>query len=104
MNVADDTLSIAEIYDESGVLKHRYSRYVSPDGTRWVRHGLFVSYYPDGKIASEVTFSHGQEEGQCRDYHPNGVLAADGQYRAGKEVGVWRYYGEDGSLEDTETK
>ena len=38
-------LHIAEILDDNGNIKYRYTRYLSEDGTHWLRHGLFVAYY-----------------------------------------------------------
>jgi antitoxin component YwqK of YwqJK toxin-antitoxin module len=99
----DHTLHIAEILDEGGALKYRYSRYLSPDGQRWIRHGLFVAYHPNGRVATEVTYEHGAEHGPSRDYHPNGVVAAEGHYAGGKQVGEWRYFRDDGTLEGSET-
>ncbi|WP_407071275.1 toxin-antitoxin system YwqK family antitoxin [Xanthomonas arboricola] len=89
-------LNIAEIPYESGVVRFRYSRCLSADGSRWVRHGLFCAYHEDGSLASEGIYEQGQEHGFWRDYHPNGQLAADGQYTHGTETGIWRYWSEAG--------
>jgi antitoxin component YwqK of YwqJK toxin-antitoxin module len=95
----DQILFIAEIPYESGAIRFRYSRILSEDGTRWMRHGLFVEYHETGAVASEVEYVRGIEHGVCRDYHPNGVLAAEGQYHEGKEHGLWRFWSEDGREE-----
>jgi hypothetical protein len=63
----DGVLNIAEIMDGSGRLRARYSRYLAPDGSRWVRHGLYVAYHENGQVAGEVSYEHGLEEGQGRD-------------------------------------
>jgi antitoxin component YwqK of YwqJK toxin-antitoxin module len=70
---------------------------MSPDGTRWIRHGLFREYRLNGSLASEGSYEHGQEQGLWRDYHDNGVLAAEGNYDQGREVGVWKFWNADGS-------
>ena len=86
-------LNIAEIPHDNGQVKYRYARYLSVDGTRWIRHGLFHTYYPDGTLASEGTYEHDHEDGLWRDYHANGTVAAEGQYAKGEEVpGTWRYW------------
>lgn len=49
----DSTLKnphIAEILDDNGNIKYRYTRYLSEDSTHWIRHGLFVAYYENGTI------------------------------------------------------
>jgi len=33
-------LNIKEIFYEHGKIKFRYSRYLSADGTKWIRHGF----------------------------------------------------------------
>jgi antitoxin component YwqK of YwqJK toxin-antitoxin module len=93
----DADLSLAEIGYESGPIKFRYSRYMASDGTRWIRHGLFVAYHENGAVSSEGNYVHGAESGIWREYHPNGQLAAEGNFVDGQEVGVWRFWGEDGA-------
>lgn len=96
-------LKIAEIVDDHGALRFCYSHYVSRDGARCVRHGFFVAYHTNGRVATELTYEHGTEHGLCRDFHPNGVLAAQGHYDHGAHVGEWRYFWEDGTPENVKT-
>ena len=91
------TLNIAEIYYESGEIHYRYSRYLSEDGTKWIRHGLFLAYHKNGKVASEGNYNHGIEHGNWKDFHENGQIAAEGQYNLGQEHGEWKYWDSDGS-------
>ena len=91
-------LNIAEIPFENGGVRFRYTRYMSSDGVRWIRHGLFRAYYPDGELASEGHYVDGLENGLWRDFHKNGQLAAAGHYQNGEEVGVWEFWNEDGSV------
>src|SRR5262249_54685499 len=95
----ENVLDIAEIPYESGAVRFRYSRYMSADGTRWVRHGLFVAYREDGKVASEGQYVDGLEQGTWRDFHENGQLASEGCYVNGKEHGYWRFWAPDGTEE-----
>ena len=90
-------LNIAEIPYENGKIRFRYSRYMSGDGLRWVRHGLFRAYHENGALASEGAYVDGVEHGPWRDFHDNGQLAADGQYDHGREVDAWKYWNKDGS-------
>lgn len=90
-------LDVAEIFYESGQVHYRYARYMADDGSRWLRHGLFKAYYPDGTVASEGYFKDGVEDGPWRDFHANGHVAAEGAYEQGKEVGSWKFWNEDGS-------
>lgn len=92
-----DGLNIAEIPFEDGKIRYRYSRFLSEDGSRWIRHGPFVAYHPNGAIASEGNYVQGVESGSWRDYHDNGRVAAEGMYTDGVETGVWRYWNSDGS-------
>lgn len=90
-------LNIAEIPYETGEIHFRYARYLSGDGSHWIRHGLFRAYHLNGNVASEGNCVDGAEHGQWRDYHENGQLAAEGFYEHGKEVGEWHFWNEDGS-------
>lgn len=94
-----DDLNIAEIPYATGEVQFRYSRYLSEDGGRWIRHGLFRAYHQNGQLASEGEYRDGLEVGVWRDYHDNGQLAAEGEYHNGRETGQWRYWLNDGTLE-----
>jgi hypothetical protein len=85
-------LNIAEIPYGSGAIRFRYARVMSPDKTRWIRHGLFVEYHENGTVVSEGQYVDGKEDGLWRDFHPNGQPASEGRYREGQEVGVWRFW------------
>lgn len=89
-------LSSAEIPYDSGEIRFRYSRYISEDGTRWIRHGVFRTYHRNGALASEGTYVDGFENGLWRDFHENGQLAAEGYYERGQETGEWKYWNADG--------
>jgi antitoxin component YwqK of YwqJK toxin-antitoxin module len=94
-----EVLHLAEIPHESGAIRFRYARVMSADGTRWIRHGLFVEYSETGAVVAEGSYADGSEDGLWRAFHPNGNLAAEGCYRDGREVGVWRFWSADGSSE-----
>jgi antitoxin component YwqK of YwqJK toxin-antitoxin module len=90
-------LNLAEVPFEDGSIRFRYARYLSSDGTRWIRHGLFRAYHPNGSLASEGEYVDGLENGPWRDFHTNGNLAAEGLYKDGQEVGNWNFWHENGS-------
>ncbi|WP_343610936.1 hypothetical protein [Novosphingobium sp.] len=90
-------LNIAEIPYEDGTIRYRYARYMAEDGTRWIRHGMFCAYHPDGTLASEGNYVDGKEQGLWTDYHPNGQMAARGLYADGAESGAWEFWNADGS-------
>jgi hypothetical protein len=90
------TLHIAEIPYDSGSVQYRYSRRLSPDGQRWIRHGRFESFAENGTLLSEGHYIDGKEDGWWKDSHPNGQLAAEGRYEQGSEVGIWKYWSIDG--------
>jgi antitoxin component YwqK of YwqJK toxin-antitoxin module len=94
-----ETLHIAEIPYETGETQYRYARYLSADGSRWIRHGLFRAYWRNGNLKSEGHYADGSETGPWTDYHENGQMAASGEYVAGKEQGTWRFWDADGNEE-----
>lgn len=98
----DLILYIAEIPYETGEVRFRYSRKMSDDGTKWIRHGLFTEYHQNGNILSTGLYNEGLENGHWKDYHENGNIAAEGDYKNGNEIGKWLYYDENGNLEGEE--
>lgn len=48
----DKILYIAEILYETGQVYFRYSRKMSDDRTKWIRHGQFTEYHQNGNIMS----------------------------------------------------
>mgnify|MGYP004546618449 CR=1 FL=1 len=89
-------LNIAEISYETGEIRLRYARRLSPDGTRWIRHGLFTEFHRNGQMASQGIYENGLEEGSWHDFYESGQVAAQGMYSSGTEVGIWRYWNPDG--------
>lgn len=85
-------------------------------------HGKQTTYYPDGKVTEEITYSNGIKEGENLYYSPEGVLikklqyrndqlegaatyydaygvvVIEGNYKQGKKHGLWKYY-KNGQLE-----
>jgi antitoxin component YwqK of YwqJK toxin-antitoxin module len=90
-------LEIAEIPYNSGEMHFRYARYMSADGKKWIRHGLFQAYHRNGKLASEGHYLNDLEHGHWKDFHENGQIAAEGDYDHGQEVGVWKFWKLDGT-------
>ena len=95
-------LHIAEVPYPTGEIHFRYSRYLSSDGTRWIRHGRFTAFHQNGQLASEGEYVHGSEHGFWRDYHASGAQAAEGRYENGEQVGSWQYWNEDGTVCQTD--
>ena len=87
-----EKLYIVEIPYDNGNIRYRYSRFLSEDGTHWVRHGLFIAYYENGVIASEGMYTNGLEDGLWIDYYDNGQLAAKGYYKNGEQLDGWEYW------------
>jgi antitoxin component YwqK of YwqJK toxin-antitoxin module len=97
---SDSVLNIAEIPYENGEVKFRYSRRLSEDGQRWIRHGLFVQYHENGEVASEGSYEDDLEVGVWKDFYANGKKASEGTYHQGKEHGVWKFWNELGQEEN----
>lgn len=94
-------LHIAEIPYESRAIHFRYSRVMSEDGTRWIRHGLFVEYSESGIVLAEGNYVDGKETGLWCSFHGNGQKAAEGNYIAGREEGTWSFWSPTGQPEES---
>jgi len=97
-------LNIAEIRYETEEIRFRYARYLSPDGSRWIRHGLFTEFHSNGQLASHGMYEDGLEEGSWQDFYETGQIAAEGTYSRGTEVGIWRYWNPNGIEEASENR
>jgi antitoxin component YwqK of YwqJK toxin-antitoxin module len=94
-------LHITEIPYDSGSIHFRYSRMLSDDSTRWIRHGLFVEYSGSGTVLAEGRYVKGKEDGLWCSFHENGQKAAEGHYVAGKEEGTWNFWAPTGQQEQS---
>jgi len=92
-------LNIVEIPHESGGVRFRYQRVLSGDGSRWIRHGLFVEYGTNGQVVAEGSYVNGKEEGLWHSYYPSGQLASKGQYSNGAGEGDWHFWSPTGAEE-----
>jgi hypothetical protein len=94
---------VISLIDYSGRTVQKYSRYLSADGSQWVRHGVFQSFNESGVLSSQGKYWHGKEHGHWCDFRDNGMIAASGQYFQGEQVGEWTYKGIDGTVERIES-
>ena len=93
-------VNLAQVLSSRGELRFRYQRVRGASGD-WVRHGMFVAYHDNGRVAQEGVYEDGAETGTWRDFHQNGQLASEGPYERGREHGLWRFWDEDGALQAT---
>ncbi|MFY0604810.1 MAG: hypothetical protein JXQ93_12800 [Flavobacteriaceae bacterium] len=78
------------------------------------KHGLCLTYWPNGKLKEKTKYRFGEIDGTCNRYHEsgekkeilskdgsykefflNGNLAKIGQYNNGKKAGLWKHYYDD---------
>jgi TonB family protein len=65
------------------------------------QEGLIKTYYPNGKIQSEITFANKIREGAAKFYYDNGNLKQEFSYINGKVDGLVKEYYESGKLKLT---
>jgi antitoxin component YwqK of YwqJK toxin-antitoxin module len=63
-----------------------------------VRHGPFITLYPDHQIEISGSYVDGKLDGAWERRHSNGAIAESGTYVAGLRDGVWRQLGESGNV------
>ena len=54
-----------------------------------VKHGDWISYYPDGVKWSQDTYDKGVQNGVYMTWHPNGTPYISGHHTEGAMTGVW---------------
>ena len=63
-----------------------------------IREGLWISYYPDGKVWSKTTFKGGINDGESISYYQNGHIRYSGYYKVGEKTGEWQMFDSTGTL------
>jgi len=67
-------------------------------------HGLFTSWYRDGKKEFRGTMEAGEMKGVWTYWYRNGQKEKEGEYECThQEVGVWTYWDQEGNFRKTET-
>lgn len=85
--------TIKEYYDfEKKLIKNLFSANKSGKKT-----GSFISYFPNGLIASSGQYEDNKPEGVWEFFYENGEPKAQGYLHKGKKGGLWIFYFENGS-------
>ena len=66
----------------------------------FAQEGLVKSYYDNGKLKSEINFSHNIREGDSKFYYENGNIKEERNYVNGKVEGLVKKYNISGKLEE----
>lgn len=87
-----------ETYRETypdGRLRVEWSARICPGG-RYLLHGRQVSYYPDGRVAHEVTYVNGRRSGWETWWDPEGRILWRWKHDPEQNRSVWTRYGRGG--------
>lgn len=68
------------------------------DTIRKVKNGFYRSFFPNGKMASEMTYENDSLVGVEKTYHENGNLSGEFFLVVGKYHGDFKYFFESGKL------
>jgi len=49
-----------------------------------VPHGVWISWYPDGRVSDSMAYVNGVLDGRSVSYHPNGRKASEAEYAGGR--------------------
>jgi len=63
--------------------------------------GIWISYFPDGQVKSEITFQSNRPKGPYKVYYPNGVLQEEGSWQSNRNVGTFKRFHENGKLQQS---
>ncbi len=98
---APEVIADAMIYsDKSFVLDGKFEEYRSDGKTPHAvgefkndhRHGKWIYYHPNGKVAKEMNYVDGLLEGAWTHFGENGEKNLDATYKNGKRHGTWTNY------------
>ncbi|MCC6839543.1 MAG: hypothetical protein IT230_05230 [Flavobacteriales bacterium] len=65
------------------------------------RHGLWTSYFPNGRVRSRSEYVAGRLEGVATVFRETGGMYYTGQYSNDRQVGEWRFFDDLGNLART---
>jgi antitoxin component YwqK of YwqJK toxin-antitoxin module len=63
-----------------------------------LRHGQWMSFYPDGTKWSELHYDKGLRHGPNITYYPGSIKRYEGFYKHDKQDSVWMYYDSTGAI------
>ena len=67
------------------------------------KDGEWIQYFNDGNLKFEGSYSHGEQEGPFIGYYPGQKIQFSGAYKAGRKDGAWIFYEENGAVKRSET-
>ncbi len=70
--------------------------YQSAAVTEPIRHGMAVTFYPNGQRESEGSYDHGSRTGTFAWWYANGQQKTVGEYRNDREHSEWAWWHENG--------
>lgn len=92
----DDYLIPSELNIESQSFAENEVQYTPVDKSQMVRHGKSVTYYSNGKTASEGQYDNGKRTGSFQWWYPNGQKSIEGSYQNDIEHGEFTWWHENG--------
>lgn len=92
----DEYLIPSELNIESQSYAENYVRYAPVDKSQIVRHGKSVTYFSNGKTASEGQYENGKRTGNFRWWYSNGQKSIEGSYQDDVEHGEFTWWHENG--------
>ena len=60
--------------------------------------GIQKTFYDDGALMTEETYSHNLRQRPFREYYQDGTLKTEGDYDNNLNHGIWKEYNPDGTL------
>lgn len=73
---------VKEEHYPNGQIKKSWSLKKTKTG-KYFKDGIMRTWYPDGNLESEFTYTRGQMEGKAQTWYLNGQIQFDGNYREG---------------------
>lgn len=62
------------------------------------QEGVWLSFYPDGKLRTQTTYKNGLKEGPYAEYKPSGWVILQGSFKDNMQDGEWYYRNGKGKL------
>jgi antitoxin component YwqK of YwqJK toxin-antitoxin module len=89
----NDGSAYAYLYYETRKIKMAEGKYIGQE-----RDSVWLSFDPNGQLASQDTYLKGVLNGSSIIYHQDGSVSEEYNYKNGKKHGLWKQYYKNGKL------
>lgn len=94
-----DQFISSRVSEANGFKENKPSSVGTAGKTEAMLHGLYVSYYENGRTLDSGYYQENARSGFWKSWYPSGTLKMMGKYEDGHRSGEWKFYDDKGKLQ-----